>query len=236
MNYQYPNRAATQTTAYQSVSEIKRLFDDPDNHELIQLDLENVDKKQGRYTNVEFGKPQFLREEKAPTAAEIGTATHLIFQLLDLNQVPTVEDVDRLIKQLTIAKTIPESIALKINRESIIEFYQSEFGQQVIANGNSLKRETPFSLLLPAKTLFEDLKDSDEEILIHGIIDGYFINDGAVTIFDYKTDDVHDNIDEIVEKYRGQVNLYSEALTRIENVPVEHKYLYLLSINQLVEI
>ncbi|WP_137601400.1 helicase-exonuclease AddAB subunit AddA [Paucilactobacillus nenjiangensis] len=236
LNYQYPNRAATQTTAYQSVSEIKRLFDDPDNHELIQLDLENVDKKQGRYTNVEFGKPQFLREEKAPTAAEIGTATHLIFQLLDLNQVPTVEDVDRLIKQLTIAKTIPESIALKINRESIIEFYQSEFGQQVIANGNSLKRETPFSLLLPAKTLFEDLKDSDEEILIHGIIDGYFINDGAVTIFDYKTDDVHDNIDEIVEKYRGQVNLYSEALTRIENVPVEHKYLYLLSINQLVEI
>ncbi|CUS27046.1 ATP-dependent nuclease subunit A [Paucilactobacillus oligofermentans DSM 15707 = LMG 22743] len=236
LNYQYPYQAATKTTAYQSVSEIKRLFDDPDNHELIQLDLGDADKQQGRYTQIELGKPQFLRGDKAPSAAEIGTATHLIFQLLDLNHSPSIEDVERLIQQLTIAKTIPEVIANKINREAVVEFYQSDFGQQVIANQQQLQRETPFSLLLPASQLFEDLKDSDEEILIHGIIDGYFKTDDGLTIFDYKTDDVHDNIDEIIEKYRGQVNLYSEALSRIEQSPVVHKYLYLLSINQLVEL
>src|SRR5699024_6410585 len=39
MAYTYPHEAATQTTSYQSVSEIKRLFEDPDNAQLLQLDV-----------------------------------------------------------------------------------------------------------------------------------------------------------------------------------------------------
>ena len=64
MNFKYPHQAATQTTAYQSVSEIKRLFDDPDNVQLgnySQVDSSQMIKP-GRYTQPSLATPTFVSE------------------------------------------------------------------------------------------------------------------------------------------------------------------------------
>ena len=78
-------------------------------------------------------------------------------------------------------------------------------------------------------------------MLIHGIIDGYYIKDDEVTLFDYKTDYIDpahqdEGLQKLVERYRGQLNLYAAALTNMTRLPVTHKILYALDASRPIEI
>ena len=71
---------------------------------------------------------------------------------------------------------------------------------------------------MPANRIYQTLTD-DAPVLVHGIIDGYFIDEltQAITIFDYKTDFIrHDRVIEELQKvktrYQGQLRLYQQAL------------------------
>lgn len=241
LHFNYQHVAATMTTAYQSVSEIKRLFEDPDNSQLGQLEFDPSARQKGRYVSADLGQPRFMQKTTIPSAADVGTATHLVLQTLDLQQQPTIEAVEQVITRLAVANTITKEVAQRINRQQILQFFKTELGQQILLQPQRLKREVPFSMLLNGSQLFAQLSDPTERILIHGIIDGYLENDDNVILFDYKTDQVRgDNqtkaIEKIVQRYRGQVNLYGQALKQMTNKPVAHKYLYLLAVNQLVEI
>jgi len=78
-NFNYPFQDASQTTAYQSVSEIKKAFSDP-----LDTELENTHliSSTNRYLQPIDTKPDFLFKTRF-TGAEIGTAMHLILQYYD---------------------------------------------------------------------------------------------------------------------------------------------------------
>lgn len=120
------------------------------------------------------------------------------------------------------------------------KFYQSDLGQEIVANHQNVSREFPCSILMPAKRLFKDTaKDYsvNDKILVHGIIDGVIELDEGVIIFDYKTDHVtSQNEDELVKKYSGQVNLYAKAIEAIKKKPVLGKYLYFLKKDRAVKL
>ncbi len=244
LDFKYPFSAATTTTAYQSVSEIKRLFDDPDNMELGQrtrLDL--TDKKaSGRFIQQKLGASSFISDSgnnQRISAADIGTATHLVLQKLSLSKKPTSADVSELIGELVKQRILDVKIADKINIGQVVSFYDSGVGKKVLDNPRNTFREVPFSLLMRASDVFNGFdNDGDQQILIHGIIDGYVIDDDEVLLFDYKTDHINNQseINKIVDRYRGQLELYSIALSRILSKPVSHKFLYLLDLNQQIEI
>lgn len=86
LDYQYPYSKATQTTSYQSVSELKRLYNDPDDQDITLLEWHSADQKLApqrfRYVETELAKPRFTRTK--PQAASIGSATHLVMQMLPL--------------------------------------------------------------------------------------------------------------------------------------------------------
>lgn len=240
LNFNYGYQAETQTTAYQSVSEMKRLFEDPDVAQLGRYQPTLTVSQGNRYVTREFAQPAFLQTVTAPTPTEIGTATHLVLQKLDLTQPVTTDAIDQLIDTLVTNQVMTAAVGEKIDRENITRLIDSDFGQQLVAHAQADHRETPFSLLLPAHDVFETVQDETAKILIHGIIDGYFIDDqGEVTLFDYKTDYVADGdagIEKIKDRYAGQLNLYALALSKMLDRPVAHRYLYLLSLGQLVEI
>ena len=73
--FKYPYPEATKTTSYQSVSELKRLYDDPDNRETLEQTPTPVGTHY-RFTENELGEPKFLGTKKEVSATEIGTATH----------------------------------------------------------------------------------------------------------------------------------------------------------------
>ncbi|KRM89371.1 helicase-exonuclease AddAB subunit AddA [Liquorilactobacillus vini] len=235
LSYVYPDWQLTQTTAYQSVSEIKRLFNDPDEKELdfMEVDRPTPPARARRLVSNDLRLPQFMTTAKQPVATQIGTAVHLVLQKISLSQSPTQESLEALIQQLTNQGLIESSIAGQIDRQRILNFFASSLGRQLLAHPQQVEREIPFSLLLP-------VAKKSADILVHGIIDGFLSTVDQVLLFDYKTDFVlpHDQTkqQQICERYRGQLNLYSQALEKILQRPVNHKYLYLLAADQLVEL
>lgn len=234
----YPKQVATKTTAYQAVSEIKRLFDDPDLEKMQRLSL---NKEAGALRKVgEFKTPKFMTTKVQVTPAEVGTAVHLILQKMPLTKEPTLQSVKGLLDELVRGQLVSPEVAQKIELEKIVLFYQSDLGKQLLASPKAVEREVMFSMTLPAGQVFAELPaDLTDPILVHGIMDGYVITqDDEVILFDYKTDKVlgKTGIQKIKERYQGQLNLYQLALEKILGKKVTHKYLYLLDNAQLVEI
>lgn len=236
-DYDYPFRDASSTTAYQSVSEIKKAFNDP-----LETELENAHllASTNRYLQPIETKPDFLFETKF-TGAEIGTATHLLLQYYDYNQKGEPEQLELEIKDLIKQDKLNPEIVPSINQQQINWFVRSDFAKQFWQNPAQLKREVEFSSLLSASTLFNDFSDPNAKILIHGTIDGYFVEDDGIILFDYKTDHIDQhNLDlaiaNIKQKYTGQLRLYERALNSFAEKPVKHKYLILLDAEKIVEI
>ena len=95
-------------------------------------------------------------------------------------------------------------------------------------------------MLMDGHQLFKNLTADDGEILIHGIIDGYLQGADGLELFDYKTDYLRSGdqkrLDEIIDRYQGQVNLYAAALKQMTGQPVAHRYLYLVKTGELYEL
>lgn len=234
-DFSYPFEDATQTTAYQAVSEIKTAFNDP-----VDKELENSQliKSANRYLQPIDETPQFLKETKF-TGAEIGTATHLILQYFDYTKekIDLQAEIDRLINEGKLNEDIVNDLPL----DSVKWFVGSDLAQKFWRDPSKLVREQEFSSLLPATDIFENFSDPSSQILVHGTIDGYFEDKDGIILFDYKTDYIDKShldtaIEKIKEKYSGQLRLYEMALNSFSNKKVKSKYLVLLDANKLVEL
>ncbi|WEV36097.1 helicase-exonuclease AddAB subunit AddA [Lactobacillus sp. ESL0677] len=236
-DFVYPFKDASQTTAYQAVSEIKKAFNDP-----IDTDLENAHllSSTNRYLQLIDTKPNFLFESKF-TGAEVGTATHLILQYYDYrgsgDDAQLATEIQELVKQ----KKLNPQIVTSLKKDEINWFVHSDFARDFWQQPGNLKREVDFSSLIAATTLFNQFSDPDAKILIHGTIDGYFEADDGIILFDYKTDHVDPNnldtaIAKIKQKYTGQLRLYEQALNSFAKQKVTHKYLILLDAKRAVEV
>ena len=240
LSFNYPFEVATRTTSYQSVSEIKRVFDDPDNKEIGKIEVREDNTIQAqplivnRMIEGDLSKPKFLDTVQAPSAAEIGTATHYLLQLIDLSTQPSYEEVRAVQERLVENKLILPAIAEKMNLEQIVAFFDTALGKQLIQHHQTVRREQPFSMLIEAEKLIQNYPETtQDDLLIHGIIDGYIELDNQCILYDYKTDHVKGTspqaISEIVERYRGQMNLYRRALQEATHKEVSHVYLILLN-------
>lgn len=247
LNYDYPYQLSTKTTNYQSVSEIKRIFEDPDNKEIAKIEvnekntLEPTSMIIHRMSEGELGKPRFIETIRTPSPVEIGTATHYLLQLLDLKKEPTKESILHLIDELVQTKIIQENVAKRINIDQVLAFYQTSLGQQLLETPNQVIREQPFSMLLKAEDLIKDYpKETKDDLLIHGMIDGYIEKEESCILYDYKTDFVLDSentkeIKKIIQRYRGQLNLYRKALAQATNKQVNQVFLVLLSAGIIID-
>ena len=241
LKYDYQFESATHATAYQSVSEVKRLFEDPDLSEGRQIADKRLDpeKQTGlRFVDTELSTPKFMQEQTTePSAAAIGTATHLVLQRVDLsNGAPTEQDVTVLLDNLVNSDLLDAEIAKRVQVAKVIEFFtESELGQKMIENQASLQREVPFSLLLDGEMLYKNFK-GDDRVLVHGIIDGYFMVGDDVWMFDYKTDRLPNNdTDELKKRYSGQLNIYAQALIAM-GMPQPKLFIYSLSAGKAIQL
>ena len=57
--------------------------------------------------------------------------------------------------------------------------------------------------------------------------DGYLLYEDKIVLFDYKTDR-YDEPSQLIDRYRGQLALYGEALSRAYSIENIEKYLILL--------
>ncbi|WP_071131728.1 helicase-exonuclease AddAB subunit AddA [Enterococcus timonensis] len=235
----YDDLAATQTASYQSVSEIKQIFADPDEKQMAPLAFhptESSTTTQGRYVENELATPNFMATEKKITAASVGTAVHLLLQLVDLTVAPNVEIFKQLTDDLVEKGILTPEVVVRINFSKLVAFFATDFGQDLLKHATSLKREQPFSMLLEADTLFSEVKENND-LLIHGIIDGYFAIEEGLVLFDFKTDQIEklspiNRAQTLKERYSGQLNLYQQAIEEATGKKVVAKVVVALDTNE----
>lgn len=238
-NYNYPYDLSTKTTNYQSVSEVKQLFEEPHDGQLSKIEWTD-DERQGRYTQDLLRRPKFLEETTAPTPVEIGQATHFLLQNLELEETPTHEQIERRLDKIVQEGLIQEQAASKININHIVQYFQTPFGQDIIKNSAKLEKEVLFSLMMRASDIFTGMEEVDDSVLIHGIIDGFYETEEGYVLFDYKTDQIAHYGDgaekELLRRYKGQVMLYKQALETIKKRPVVEVNLIALDIAKTISV
>ena len=209
--YNTLHRAAIELPSVQTPSQIKKFYEPVMDMEGVEIagQSQSVDKK------ISFDLPDFSTKERV-TGAEIGSATHELMQRIDLSQQPTLATLTETLKQV---QTSP-AVRKKINLSKVLAFFDTPLGQEILANTDYLYREQPFSMLK------WDQK-SQEDFVVRGILDGYLLYDDRIVLFDYKTDR-YDEPSQLIERYRGQLALYGEALSRAYSIENIEKYLILL--------
>ena len=98
-----------------------------------------------------------------------------------------------------------------------------------MAKSPRVQREWSFALHLPADQLFPT--DAEEMILLQGVIDCCFLEDGAWVLLDYKTDRLlpGESVPSLAERHREQLALYARALETLTGLPVREQTVVLLA-------
>lgn len=209
--YNEIHRAAINLPSVQTPSQIKKFYEPV-------MDMEGVvvaGQSQLKESTVQFNLPDFSKTKKV-TGAEIGSATHELMQRINLAKNPTLETLEEALEQVQVSSDVKS----KINLGKILSFFDTALGQEILANQDKLYREQPFSMLK------RDEK-SQENFVVRGILDGYLLYDDKIVLFDYKTDR-YEYASQLVERYRGQLELYAEALSCSYQINQVEKYLILL--------
>ena len=216
--YNEIHRAAINLPSVQTPSQIKKFYEPV-------MDMEGVvvaGQSKPKETISQFELPDFSKTEKV-TGAEIGSATHELMQRINLSQKPTIKTLTEALEQVQATS----AVKYKVNLEKILSFFDTALGQEILANQDKLYREQPFSMLK------RDDK-SQEDFVVRGILDGYLLYDDKIVLFDYKTDR-YEYESQLIERYRGQLSLYAEALSRSYQINQVKKYLILLG-KDMVEV
>ena len=209
--YNTLHRAAIELPSVQTPSQIKKFYEPVMDMEGVEITNQTPSPEK----QISFDLPDFSTKEKV-TGSEIGSATHELMQRIDLSQQPTLASLTETLKQVQTSPDVRE----KINLSKILAFFDTALGQEILANTDHLYREQPFSMLK------KDQK-SQEDFVVRGILDGYLLYEDRIILFDYKTDR-YDQPSQLIDRYRGQLALYGEALSRAYSIENIEKYLILL--------
>ena len=74
-----------------------------------------------------------------------------------------------------------------------------------------------------------------ECLLVQGIIDVYFEEEDGLVLLDYKTDKVSCE-QELIDKYRVQLEYYAQALERLTGKDVKEKLIYSFALEKEIEV
>ena len=224
LEYKYPFEETTNLPTKMSVSEIK--------------------KGKSREETINLAKPKFLQEEKDKklTGAEKGTLMHLCMQYLDINKEYDYAGLESFVEDLVAKNIITEKEKQAIYLQTLYTYTKSEIWQE-LKQAKLMEREKPFYIMLPAKEIYELEKeksainqDNNDKILVQGIIDLYYINkNNELILLDYKTDFAN-NENELVDKYKVQLEIYKRALEKAIGRKVDKVYIYSLYLQKIVEI
>ena len=177
-------------------------------------------------------RPAFLTEGGL-SAAQKGTATHTFMQFADYERAKT--DVDGEITRLLERGHITNAEAAAINRAAVRRFFDSPLAARMLKSP-LLMREKQFTVEVPVTQLYEGMEAfTEEKVLIQGIADCAFLEDGKLVVVDYKTDRLSSPA-QFTEKYAGQVRVYKEALCLCTGYEVKQTLLYSFYLSREIEV
>ena len=219
-SYVYPFRYLEEIPVKVSVSELKkRGWQD---NEVLQMVPEDTE------TEAEMPVPGFMKASgEEYRGAARGTAYHRVMECLDYLQVETDGQLKKQLERLVESQKLSEQERDCIRILDIRRFVDSRLGQRMknAAVQRRLYREQPFVIQRSAAML-DDLWQG-ETVLVQGIMDAYFVEDGEIVLVDYKTDRVRRGQEQkLIDLYHVQLEDYAQALERMTGKKVKEKIIY----------
>ena len=175
-------------------------------------------------------------QKKEVGGADRGTAFHAAMAQADWRCFDNRMKLEAELQKLLAEGKITAEEEKLISRNWLLGVGRSELYRRMMS-AEKIYREKPFMMSLPLKELKEltgaawqaefltdENRNSDEEIMIQGMMDCYFMENGSWILVDYKTDCELDG--QRLEGYSLQLRLYAAALERATGIKVKEKILY----------
>lgn len=249
LSYCYPKQEEVTLKTKVSVSELK--------HQAMVFTPEEENTVHWFREEEEFESyvPAFIREREENRGAQRGTAVHRVMECMDfalMEQRLTesglwkvsqegdeiIEKIDPLIRkrllELLELHKIDEKMYDLIQPEKIAVFFTKEIAGRLshAQREGRLFLEKPFVMGKEAKEIYPKM-ESTERVLIQGIVDVFFLEDGKVHVLDYKTDRVS-RAEQLIGRYQTQIELYAEALAKVFEVEIGDKLIYSFALGETI--
>ena len=209
-HFQYPYPDDLHLNTKMSVSELKKKGMEEEEEEMAFLPT----------------LPVFMeKEQEEKGGATRGTAYHRVLQFLPFERAMSRQELNAFPAKLAAEGRMDAETAALVRGSDLAKLTASSLGKRMkrAAAAGKLYREKQFVIGIPAREMGE--WDSDERILIQGIIDAFFEEDGKLVLVDYKTDYVEEP-EALIRRYEAQVRYYTRALEQMTGKRVAERYLY----------
>ncbi len=229
--YEYEND--TKIKAKHSVSDIK--------HAKMEID-EFAENKMHTSQDEEEYVPNFMRDDNAMNevaneGALRGSAVHRFFELFDYElETYELSDIEAMMECISNRQLMSSQELKLVIPKIFVKFMKTELGKRMkdAYNQKLLFRERPFVMGMRAKDVDENY-DSDELVVVQGIIDAFFYENDEIVIVDYKTDDVKTK-EELVGRYKAQLDCYADAIRKVTGKNVKEKLIYSTKFGETISV
>lgn len=232
MEYKYPYETETNIHIKLTVSELKRLgqYEAED----FGTVMKHTDKK-GKEVII----PEFAGESDIATGADLGTLYHTVLEAMDLLQINTEDDIYRTLLTLKKMEKITETDIHVLDIDRLFQFTKSRTAKRMkeAARAGRLYKERRFIMGMKANEINDSLK-SEETVLIQGVIDVYFEEEGQWVLLDYKTDAVYGEQaeEQLSTRYRVQLDYYQKALEQLTGKMVKERIIYSFGLSKEIQV
>ena len=168
------------------------------------------------------------------TPAERGTCLHKFMQYANF-AIAAVDPEKEKQRLVHFGFLLPEEAEV-VEAEKVRAFLEDPIAARM-GKSPRLLREHKFAILVPAGRFDGTLPEeqAEETVLIQGIIDCAFEEDGGLVLLDYKTDRVR-NGEQLADRYRDQLDTYRYALEETTGLPVKEVLLYSFALGKTVPV
>ncbi|KAB2952719.1 helicase-exonuclease AddAB subunit AddA [Heliorestis acidaminivorans] len=198
-------------------------------------------------------RPRFLQKEKVLSGSERGSAVHMVMQHIAFAGELSLTSISQQIDNLVQRELLTREQRQAISDEEIYYFFHSPLGKRMLS-ASKIMREIPFSLALPLAELAPWIsslegsqsprthkEEGEELVLLQGVIDCLFEEQGEWFLVDYKTDRIGHKeptiwLQDMSRKYRSQLGWYEKALQEAWGIKPQARYLYFFSLGQSLEV
>lgn len=179
-------------------------------------------------------RPAFVSKDRL-TPAQRGTATHRFMQYADYESAG--KDVEKEIMRLVESGMLTETEAKVVDGKAIAGFFRSELAKRIL-NADKVYKEYAFTVAIPLSEMNPETPADEaqgESIIIEGVADCAFEENGELVIIDFKTDRASDE-SELVLHYKEQLSVYRRCLAEVIGLPVKETVIYSFSLGKTIEI
>jgi ATP-dependent helicase/nuclease subunit A len=195
------------------------------------------DTKQLQQSDEDAVIPDFISKKQQPVSGtDRGTLYHKVLELIDLTRIYNNDDLETELNRLIQSQRLKESDIKLLKPDYINRFISSNIAKRMRQAEalHKLSKEKQFVIGIKAAEVVPDV-DSSELILIQGIIDVFFEEDGELVLLDYKSDLVTE-AEQLVKRYKVQLQYYRKALEQILNKKVKETIIYSLPLGREIRI